>query len=641
MAVQIPRLDRAQAPSPGTTGRLDVSAPTQTRALATVATATNKALATAVDFIGDMQSKAIDTKGDHLVNIFDREYRERLEGKVEIDPITGETTRTYGLKHLDGDPTEAYSKFDEDMRARIDQLVGEFKGSEAARARIKQKLDNRYTSLYAQRLTAEGYQYDKFRDATAESLVESAKRDAVEAHISSITPGDAQSLAGFNSSLNEIRSVRIRNAIAQGAAREDENGNILYTDEEGNTRRVTADLITQQTIARDFSETITAGVLNLLSARQVGAAETLFDTHSAAIDPINRATLEKKLDDARVEEKALDVYARTQGMTAAQQREQILKTADPRVQREALNMMSLHASRMANLSAQDSKEVYHSLATMVFDKQRSNNPFLNTYELERDPTFSRLIGRVTDPKQREALYAMVESPNVSDEDARAELHRLVGDGAFFNMEYDDMNLFLTKLNKSDRNTFESLWRQHKLETPSEEGSKVSRLVTQAREAFNAVLLRTDTNGRPTKASLRERNDFESAMIKASESLPADMTPSEINQWVQDNLNKRVLDKEKYRPRGPMGVLRSMFGREEVPIEITPPKRVRGEVKGPRKVERQEEVSVKTDFDSLTSAAKNRWGRKYQAEHPNEKVTRNKIRSYYNSLPPEQRTLEGN
>lgn len=545
MAVQIPTIKRSDAPSPSSVGRIDVKVPSDSEAIARTSNAAAN-LAMALSKAGE---DALDTETNEKVNSFERWYRTKLDGDSR--------SKTPGLKHFQGNPTEVYTEFDDEALKRIEELSeGSSQLSDKSRIKFKNRLAEKYNSLYNMRLTTYGNQYSTYEQRTTNDSVGLEQFGAVES-VGYIKDDDPTTFAPFENNLGNIRNLRLRQGLKTGTVVEDPEGKILLVDGD-TTKKVTASNSVLLEIKKDFSDTVFNATKNLINSRRLPSAELMKNKYEEQLDPVNRAKLADLFDKANIEEKAFQNLA---GMEDLPYRQQIAKAKgikDIRVKQEALKMLDANERYKTNIQSKDSKETYDRLANHILTKNNSDEPYDSIYQLESDPLFKAMIGRVTDSRQKKALYEIVQRPTVSNEEVRTKMFDKAGDGSFFDMSANDMVMEMVGLNQADNNYFFKEWKKVKTESDSQERSKTAFVHKEVRrQADAAKLLRYNSMGKPTKKSNREMNDFLTKVNLEMEKLPKNTPVNEITRMVKEAVAKEVV-RRKNRQGGVFDRLRRIF-----------------------------------------------------------------------------------
>ena len=540
MAVQVPRLQRTDAPTPVSAGRIEGQPVDVTRTLAQVQQGITNLGGAIVDKMAQFEKDGIDTRARAAANQFDQWYNTQLNGDSKAGIV--------GIKNLQGDPQETYNKFDEEALKKLEELSIVEGASPKVQAAVKSALANKYNTLYGTRLSLYSQQWDKYDQSVTDDAVKAEKKLAIDS-TAFVVAGDESTLAPFEASLGRIRDARIRRALKIGTAQDSPDGKVLFIDEEGVQRRVNLNQSAQVDIAKDFSDATYESISNLLAADQLDSAKVMMSRYGDRLDPLNKAKLTEAFNKAEVDSKANQALAKLEDKSLPEQKRALkaLPTDTPqkmKIKQEALKLLDANERYKENAQRRDSSEVYNALAIGIQKKMTSSQPFTSLYELEQDPEYKRLINRVTDAKQRAALQAMVEQPNESDPEAYGALMDDLVNGQFYGMTYEELALKKVGLSKSDAKYFDKELVRHNTESEGAERAKVNFIGSELSRQLNAAGILRYKNGKLTAASRRELNRLQTKVMVEADKLPKNMSVTEQSKWLREVVAEEIATSAK-------------------------------------------------------------------------------------------------
>lgn len=567
MPVQIPpgvkRIESAPTPS---VGRIQADVPETAQAFGQVTKAATGAVGEFADYLDDIEKQVIESKATEASNAYHQWYKERLEGNSEKNIL--------GLNHIKGDPTQAYNQFDEEASEKLSELSQVQGLSARGQIAVKKALANKHNVLYDSRLTSYGNQYSKYRHTVTDGAVELEKTTALEA-TGLININDPSSTVPFDGSLGRIGEHRIKLGLEIGTAAKNEKGKYMLVDDEGKVIRFDMNDSLKYEIKKDKGEAVYNSLMNLVNADKVDEAEYLAKNYSSYLDPVNKAKITEALDKAKTEQKAYKALAGMEDLPYDQQKKKLkdMKTNDPKemkIKQKALEFLAANERHKNNIARVDSKEAYDYLANKIEAKQRSANPYSSKVQLERDPEFKRMVGRVTDAKQRKALYNIVEKPETSDPEVFAELMTKVGNGELYGMAYPDLASMQVGLSQRDARMFDNEWKKQNTDTESQERSRVNSVASEFRRQYIAAgLLKYDRFKKATPQSLQRMNQLMTGVLQKQ--FPKGMPQSEQKEWVKEVVSEIVTREKAAKGDGSWfgDLFNRFFGSKPEPFTLEP------------------------------------------------------------------------
>ena len=567
--VQLPTVDRIGPIAPPREGQLDTRVPDLSGPSKALAQGVSQLGNTIIQGMENAEKEFAETESTSHSNTFDEWAGVKFNGEKGKG----------GLIHEQGDPTDLYSTFDDEAESFKQSLINQDDYSPRVKRAIEKKLASKHNQINNQKSVLYGQQYRTYSARVTESAVSLNKQGAME-DAGFVVPGDAATTAPFEQRINDISDDRVRQAISIGTASEAKGGeyNIVDDDNVDGITSVNLSNSVKVQIAKDTSDATFGAINNLIASDKLDSAEFMMKRYGNLLDPVNKAKLTKSFELENVKEKGLEIMSKVEGKPIPEQRAMIKKLSkgDPEVAQAAYKQLGARERYKSNLSRLDSKQVYDGLAIKIHEKMKSNDPYTSTLEMEEDPEFRRLIGRVTDAKQRETLFGMVEKPKNSDPAAVLEAMDLIAQDKFFGMPIEEFEQVTTNMAKSDFNFFRNQYLSIKTETDSKERARQNYTAGVIKQAFEAGgLLKKSSRGRVSKRSQRELADFTKRTLEKY-SNQIGMTDQEIRKNVNRDLGDEILRQNAERTSVFDKVL-NFFGekQEPAPAIVKPPIRTRG------------------------------------------------------------------
>lgn len=562
MPVQIPKLQRAQAPSPSSVGRLDVKVPSEQQSIAR----TSNAAIGLADAVVKAGNDAVDTQNKSHIYEFERWYRTKMDGDSESGEL--------GLRHHKGDPTPIYNEFDSEAEKRFNEISeGASHLSKEARIKFRNMLAEKYNSLYNMRLTTYGAQYSMYEQGITENGVNLEKYGAMES-VGYITSDDPTSFAPFEQNLAKIRKLRLQQGLKIGTVTEDPEGDIPFVNDDGEIVKVKATESALVEIKKDFSDTVFNATKNLINGNKLDAAKSMMEKYEHQVDPVNRPKLVKLFEDAELKDRSLRNLDKIKHLPASKQIDEIEKIKDPEEKQETYRQLDARGKSQSNTERRHSKRTYDKLANHILGIMNSPEPYDSLAQLEEDSLYKGMKEDVLDTRQRQALQQMVQKPKTSNQEVRVKMFQKLGDGSFYAMSASDMAIETVGLNESDSNYFFKQWTKIKTESDSQERSRITWINKRAMDhAINQGLVKTK-KGKVTAKSRKKHIDFVSRMIEEANAVPKGTPTADIEKMMRESVANEILKRKQLEGGGWLGeqlrsFMPSIFGDDEPKAEVRP------------------------------------------------------------------------
>lgn len=532
--IEIPRVQSIGAPEPQSVGRLQMPALNVEGPADKMTDAVDKLGQTAIQYQDKIADQTADTIATNASNQLEMQFKKKMYG----DPETG----AKGLKYMQGDPDKLYPEFDKQMQGIGESLSkpqGDDSWSPETQTVVNRRLNKKAQELQLQSLTEYGNQSKKYDDNTTEDGVTLAQQGMPDAS-TLVQPGNDSSFKPLEDRIDAIRQLRIKQAVRYGNAVHDENGTDSYTDKDGNEQSVTLGDSVKVAMSQDVSKGLYDTLDNLVKSGDLDKAKAIQEKYGNMLDPVSKDKLAKSFDKEETDQDAYDLAEKIgRGADPAT----VLKDADPEVKHKALQFANENDRALEALKDRKSKDNYNAAANYVLKQQQNGTEYAGPAQLDQDPYIKHIMGNITDAKQRQALYHMVDQPKDSSDSATAKMQNLMfgndPNNDIRTISPEDFNQYLAGLSKSDRRKYQNKYEAMQTETGAQLQTKYKNFgVEFDKQAVGAGLLNKNAYGKFSGSDevkeIQMKEELQNTIDKTGP-----MTPKEIQDWV----GKFVADKK--------------------------------------------------------------------------------------------------
>ncbi len=609
MAVEIPKIQRTQAPAPSQTQGLDTRFKGAAADTAKVGQAAEGFGEAAFTLATKYENEAINNEAIKRVNEYDDWYKKRLYGDS--------TAANPGLRNLEGDPTEAYNQFDNDAEAKYNELLSPDGLSSKAAGHVEKELLQRRRTLHGTRLMEYGNQNAQYTDKLYKGRLDIASQDTVGsmAKFDSKNPASAvHYLAG----VSDIQRLHIDRAKVWGGAVEtDEKTDIGYLDENNVPHYYKVSELTKTEIKKDISKATAASVKVLIDSGRVEDAEALMNNYPNFLDKVNQGELTKDLDKAKTEKDALIFMEKAKGKSYAEQKRllnQMPTTTlrEMKAKREALNILGQVESEDTALRAAHENEMYDFGANAIAKVMNSDEPFTSERQLEKSILtlengmkikFEDLEKQIPDSTKRAALREIFKPPKESDPEVLSDFMDKLAAGEVKGMSHGQLTQDQHGMNQADRTMSNAEWRKQNVLTDAQGQSRTNYAFSTANKAI-MPLLKKNSGGKLTKGSLKVKNEMMTEVLANSDNLNR-MSTGEVNAWIQERVAAKTIDAQKQKA----GVFDRLFTPSASPMPSPTP--------GP----------MKKDYDQLSFKEREDLKRRFRETKQRKENDLNELRNW--------------
>lgn len=593
MAIEIPRLNRIDPAAPTSVGRIETQTPDAAKAVGQVSNSISNFGGELAAYVGKIEDQSISNQALEIGNEYEEWYRGEVDGRINPDGTT-----KLGLRHLQGDPTSAYAKFDEEAEKKRSDILNRDDLTERAKKYITGHLGKLSNQLNDKRTTVFGFQYDKWQQDTKDRAIKLGKMRSQDA-AAYINPNDKQSILMFDQTLSDIQKLDIENAFKVGTAVIDPKGPYTYTTEDGQEIKYNGSPSLNLQVKENLADAVYQSIDNQINAQKPEVAKFMLDKYGDYVDEKRKSELIKSMNVANTDAEAYTILAKMDNKTL-EQKKQILKQmpADKiKVREKALDLLTMHENRMETLKKNQDEEFYDRAWQIVHKRQQSEDPIESVAQLDMviKPFSSKLS-----PKSRKSLEDMIISPTISDPDVIDKNYQMVQDGSYIGLSAKDLSKSLSGTSAKDQKTLRGIWTRLNTESTAQERSKVQYGVRSFDKAYEESGLEMRIRGKETKASMAKKNKYREEFMSLYDGISGNLSAREQDQAVSDYMARiKIIEQNNKRNTGFFG-----FGGEPAqPVPDIPSlRRPRGS-SGSFEPETDEEVKPVPKTKSVTPTGK--------------------------------------
>ena len=507
MPVQVPTLERFAPQQPQSVGRIDYKPMDATQGQAMQSNAVEKLGTTAIGVYEKYEKQAGDTESEKAATELHRHLEQKLEGPG-------------GAKHWKGDPTEAYKKYDDEEKTKYEEITNRYKdSSDTTRRLVEEKLASVRLKFDDRRTTAFGSQTSIYEAGVAKDAIDVSIEDMVHdtAHLDVTDP---HTTIPLDRSISKI--------IDQHYALGEKQGTVVNG---------VASPSVKLDIARSVSKGIYGAIDNLNAAGDVDGAKFLLEKYKDKLDVKSRANAEEKTKKAYDEQKADQEFAKVRGLEKDKAFAALDKIKDDNIREKAIANLDTYHRHAENMQKREQDDNFERSAKIVFDKERTGDPFLTVNDMESDPRIKKYLDKMA-PNQVEHLRKMIDVPNESDEDAKTEALDLIATNQLTNIKAADLPGITADLNDHDRNLFTNEWIKANTDTEPEVRSRTKFMLPQLTKQLESIgYIKKNREGKYSKEDEKRNNDARTELIIETNAMPKGMSISDQEQWVKDKAMK--------------------------------------------------------------------------------------------------------
>jgi hypothetical protein len=429
-------------------------------------------------------------KVDQIHYEYENDAIDKLSQEHEQEYTAWNNQKLESLKNYEGDPTDAYVKYDEEAAAKKSEILSR---REDLNERVKRHVGSRFEKTYANQnivaMKQRGAQIEGYENKTFEASV-GLKKNNLAVNAGYIQKDDDSSYLMFDQGLGEIRDTIVRQALKKGTAVkvEDENApsNYAFRDDDGNVVRVNLTPLAQARIAKDTSEGVKNSIDVMINGGRLEEARQMQEKYKAYLDPVGGSKLQKKLQNADRKTEAYTFMAGIKNKSPEAQISAIDGLKDLELRSEVLKIKDSDDAKLQSMRTRKEKKNYETLADRVIEKMNSSEPYYGIADLENDPIFKATEGNLG-AKQKKAIYEMVQTPKDTNPKSEARVQDLFlgndPEKTIDKISAAEFQEYTVGLSKADKTKYTNMYNSLRINTASEERQMYKRAGTFLRDQF--------------------------------------------------------------------------------------------------------------------------------------------------------------
>lgn len=520
--IQIPDIPRVAVPDQAPSDRISTDVVDRSAGDANITNQVEKTGEETEKILGAYERMKAHTTATDAGNQFEQDFRTRLNGAPAA--ADGSSPAILGAIHDQGDPTDIYNNFDSKTNSAMKAIQDKYAdSSNATKVAVNKELAQRFNNLQDIRITAYGaqqFKYEKSVQDNNDTLLQKGMADSVAnlSHYDPNGPNDptaSKDTASFDSFVQQSKDSWLKYGLKTGAAVIDPNGNQAFVGDDGNLVRVNASPAIQTSIASSVSGGTSTAINNLINAGQLDNAKYMMDNYKQQVDSDTYSKLDQLYIKADIKQQAMNLVANTDGKPIDQQQKLFNQVSGPNAEQIKIeaeqNQDSLDRFREDRIR-RSSTDAFNQALSLVANKQQSASPFLDTTSMKNNPIVSKIIPRITDGKQLEALYSSVKPPETSNPSQLNDFWNLsTQPGALAALSYGDYTQMVSKLNKADKAQTFSSWKAANDQTQAQQFQMSTRATQLVDENAQMLGLVKKVNGQYSDKDLATLNSLKAAV----------------------------------------------------------------------------------------------------------------------------------
>ena len=435
--IQIPRVERfQQQDTTPASPKLNIDAPNLGKGGSQQLEAVGNIVQDQADYFAKQEKAAIDTASKAAAN----EYNIYLNAELNK------------AKLQQGDPTQTYAQFNENMNLKFDEILNKNPNlSEAGRSAVKSHLADVFTNYSMKANTAYSGQYYDYDKQVTDDAVKLTSQDFMVA-ASYIDPKDEKSFQGIDALITRIGNLYKTHGEKFGAVTRDENGNQVATDG-----------INLQ-IGKATSEGLISAINNLNNSNRPDLAEALYAKYYKYIDTRSQDDVLKRISNKKDKLEVFSAVDQTKGMSVSQIDSFLSKKFkdNPELKDKAFDEIASRSNKEKTIRENQSKQAADSAIAYVKKKVSDGVKSGNIYDLsamENDPIAQRMMINITDHKDVKAVEQIITNPKVTDPKAMVRFNEALSSGKIRGMSPEDLEKLKVGVKDSDRSKMDDWWRR--------------------------------------------------------------------------------------------------------------------------------------------------------------------------------------
>lgn len=444
MAVQIPRIQRADPSAPQPTGQMNLNIPNMAEANAPVMKASTKAVQDITELSlrieteqKKQQAKVWDTKSTDISNQFEMALKDRL----------------HQIKQKDGgDTTKDFTDYDSYAKETYDQIMSDNKDMDPSFNKVLQeKMSTTYGRLSSNRNQLQYEQWYKYENNVTDGSVKIAQDNAFEKSYN-LSMNNPQSFLEYESYLSRIEQYRISQGDKNGTLVRGANGEPLHMEGSVGVK-----------IRSDIGDVVINTVTALNAAGKVDEAKKLINDYGAKGKKYLNAADESKLisdnNESDVRNQALVRLSEMKDSKLNTEQDpnwlptlaQINSTSNSEaVKHQMRGIVDTQSRHLENEKSRRVDAIISAEFNRLQEVQNSNEPYLTVSSYMESKQYKNAVKQGVEPKDLKSLTAVIEAPIKSTNSAISAFNQGIESKDIYKWKPSKFNQVWSGLNELDR-----------------------------------------------------------------------------------------------------------------------------------------------------------------------------------------------
>lgn len=545
MPVQLPTVDRFEPQAPAPAPRINVDVPDSTRVSMQAGEAGKQALDQTAKMFAEQEDHASDLTATNVANSYAARF------KVELAKV----------QNIQGDPTSAYHKFDEDSSSWANDLTKQYEGSsERTKAKIAERIQMTHGELQARRSVDEALQYQKYEKNTTDAAIQLGQEDMM-ASSELLNAKDTNTFSNLDNNIYNLKKLHTESGLRTGTVLRNSDGSLSYTPQA---------LIEMK---KDVSDGLKNVIETLNASGKTDEAQMLLEKYKDDLTADTTRKLTAGHKDSLTKNQALAEVDKVQFLDPVAQLAKLNKISNVEVKEKALSFANDRQRYLEQAKNRASNDVYEKLSDYIRKRQSSGQNFVSVTDLQNDETYSRLRGSLNS-KDEDALEKMIKARSESTDNGRQELLSNVTAGGFKGMSYPELLRLNSQLSKSDQKKAMSYWTDANSDSDSEKSQRRTYMTKKLKDEMQASnVIKKNVFGKYTNDSEIKITNYQDELQQVIDGLPANMDVSQQNKVIKDFIDAKKKNEIFTPPSKPnlFGAPKTQSRQANAPVKAQPPK----------------------------------------------------------------------
>lgn len=387
--------------------------------------------------------------GADVYQKFEDQTINTLSAEAERDYTAWNNQELTKLKSIQGDPTDAYQKYEEAATIKYNEILEKRPDvSERVKRHLTANLNKVSESQRVNMMKQRGAQQETYQNNLYESSLK-LKRNNLNDSAGFIRKGDPGSYMMFDETISDISTTIAKRAVDKGLGQvvdpDSKDYDHMYRNEDGNLVKVKLNDIAKVRRAKELSEGIYASINSMNAAGYKDEAREAYQRYAPYMETRAKTALDNKFKTGEVKTQAYEEIQKIEGKSEQDQMRAIESIEDAELKSEVLKIKDTNDNRRENIRNRKYKANYNTLANRVIEKMNSGTPYFGLADLEADPVYREVWDNL-DPKGKKAIIDSVQTPKQTDPQALARVQSLfIGEDPENQLEGMDAATFQTYL----------------------------------------------------------------------------------------------------------------------------------------------------------------------------------------------------